>query len=100
MTLPPVDTAYLTDFLVRLLNTPSPTGRAEPAIALVEEELARLGGLALTRTRKGALVAEWAVPGGLPPVGLTAQVDTLGAMVWKIKDNGRLQITCIGGLLL
>ena len=100
MTLPPVDTAYLTDFLARLLNTPSPTGRAEPAIALVEQEFAGIGGLSLRRTRKGALVAEWVVEGGLPPVALTAHVDTLGAMVWKIKDNGRLQITRIGGLML
>ena len=100
MTLPAVDTADLTDFLARLLNTPSPTGRAEPAIALVEQELAGIGGLSLRRTRKGALVAEWAVDGGLPPVALTAHVDTLGAMVKDLKSNGRLAITRIGGLQL
>ena len=36
MTLPRIDTDRLLDFLVRLLNTPSPTGFAEPAIELVE----------------------------------------------------------------
>jgi len=100
MSLPQINTQYLTDFLVRLLNTPSPTGRAEPAIALVEQELAGVEGLSLSRTRKGALVASWNVESDLPPVALTAHADTLGAMVKAIKPDGRLQITRIGGLLL
>jgi hypothetical protein len=29
--LPEIDTPFLLDFLARLLNTPSPTGLAEPA---------------------------------------------------------------------
>jgi putative aminopeptidase FrvX len=100
MPLPQINTEYLTDFLVRLLNTLSPTGMAEPAIALVEEELAGFTQLSLMRTRKGALVATWSVDSELPPVALTAHADTLGAMVKAIKPNGRLQITRIGGLLL
>jgi putative aminopeptidase FrvX len=98
--LPRIDTEVLTDLLVRLLNTPSPTGMAEPAIALLEQELAGVEELSLSRTRKGALVAAWNVESGLPPVALTAHVDTLGAMVKAIKPNGRLQITRIGGLML
>ena len=98
--LPPIDSGYLTDLLVRLLNTPSPTGRAEPAIQLLEQELADFAPLSMERTRKGALVATWKVEGGLPAAALTAHVDTLGAMVKAIKPNGRLQITRIGGLLL
>ena len=35
--LPEIDTSFLTIFLVDLLNTPSPTGNAEPAIAFVEK---------------------------------------------------------------
>ena len=100
MPIPEINTEYLTGFLVRLLNTLSPTGMAEPAIALVEAELRRFDQLALQRTRKGALVATWKVESKLPPVALTAHADTLGAMVRAIKPNGRLQITRIGGLLL
>lgn len=100
MSLPQIDTQYLTDFLVRLLNTLSPTGMAEPAIELIEEELAQFPQLTLTHTRKGALVAHWDAGNDLPPVALTAHADTLGAMVKAIKPNGRLQITRIGGLLL
>ena len=105
MELPPLDTEYLLDVLVRLLNTPSPTGLAEPAVALVEKELASLRTLTLRRTRKGALVAAWKgrksegtkTAGPATPRALTAHVDTLGAMVKEIKSNGRLKLTKIGG---
>ena len=98
--LPNIDAQTLTNFLARLLNTPSPTGMAEPAIALVEKELSQFKELQLTHTRKGALVAKWEGASHDKPRALTAHVDTLGAMVKAIKPNGRLQITRIGGLLL
>ncbi|HEX8990677.1 MAG TPA: M42 family metallopeptidase [Anaerolineales bacterium] len=100
MTLPKIDTDRLLDFLVRLLNTPSPTGLAEPAIEQVEQELSAYPALTLGRTRKGALVAKWPVDGSNCPRGLTAHVDTLGAMVKEIKPDGRLSISRIGGLQL
>jgi putative aminopeptidase FrvX len=95
--LPEVPTAYLLDFLTRLLNTPSPTGLAEPAISLTERTLQEFKALRLTRTRKGALVA--VIPGltNERPRALTAHVDTLGGMVKEIKSNGRLKLTRIGG---
>lgn len=104
--LPPINQQYLLDFLTRLLNTPSPTGYTEAAIALVEEELSQYqqpsygSRLSLSRTRKGALVARWEGRRQDTPRALTAHVDTLGAMVKEIKPSGRLSITRIGGLLL
>ena len=95
--LPEIDYAFLEDFLVRLLNTPSPTGHTEQAIALVEGTLSAFSGLRLRRTRKGALLA---TPPGLEPEpvrALTAHVDTLGAMVKSIKPSGRLALTALGG---
>jgi putative aminopeptidase FrvX len=101
MTHPRIDTDYLINVLVKLLNTPSPTGFAEQAIALVENELSAFKQLKLTRTRKGALVAKWqGTSTADTPHALTAHVDTLGAMVKEIKPNGRLVLTRIGGLLL
>lgn len=97
--LPPIDIPYLLNFLTRLLNTPSPTGYTEEAIAFVEQELSAFP-LQLTRTRKGALVARWQGRFDDTPRALTAHVDTLGAMVKEIKPNGRLKLTRIGGLLL
>lgn len=98
MNLPQINAEYFADFLVRLLNIHSPTGFAEPAIDFVEKELSQYKQLELSRTRKGALVAKWQVESDLPPVALTAHVDTLGAVVKEIKQNGRLKLSRIGGL--
>jgi putative aminopeptidase FrvX len=98
MTLPVINQEYLVNFLVKLLNVSSPTGFAEPAIVFVEKELSQFSQLQLRRTRKGALVAKWNVENDLPPVALTAHVDTLGAVVKEIKKNGRLKLSRIGGI--
>lgn len=98
MSLPAIDQNYQIEFLVKLLNIPSPTGFAEPAIEFVERELSQFSQLQLTRTRKGALVAKWEMESDLPPVALTAHVDTLGAVVQQIKSNGRLRLSRIGGV--
>ena len=98
MSLPKIDETYFTNFLVDLLNIPSPTGFAEPAVEFVEKELSKCSQLQLSRTRKGALVAKWEVKSDLPPVALTAHVDTLGAVVKEIKSNGRLKLSRIGGI--
>ncbi len=95
--IPEINTQFLLDFLTQLLNTPSPTGLAEPAIALTEQTLASIPSLRLGRTRKGALTVTWAGERDDHPRALTAHVDTLGAMVKEIKSNGRLRLTKIGG---
>lgn len=99
MSLPPIDTNYLLNFLTGLLNTPSPTGYAHRAIAFTEQALAAFPELTLGHTHKGALTAEW--PGGsaTAPRAVTAHADTLGAMVKEIKSSGRLKLTPIGGLI-
>jgi putative aminopeptidase FrvX len=106
MSLPTINQEYFVDFLVKLLNIASPTGFAEPAIAFVEKELSQYKQLELSRTRKGALVAKWdsstttgrGMQSNLPPVALTAHVDTLGAVVKEIKSNGRLKLSRVGGI--
>jgi len=97
MTLPAIDSEFLLSFLSGLLNTPSPTGLAEPAIAFTQQALTTFPGLSFKRTRKGALVATWAGEKSDAPRALTAHTDTLGAMVKQIKSNGRLLMTKIGG---
>lgn len=97
MALPSIDSQALLDFLTQLLNTPSPTGFTEQAIAICEDFLSEYPELTLSRTNKGALVAQ--VPGASDASwrALTAHVDTLGAMVKDIKSNGRLKLTKLGG---
>lgn len=95
--LPRVDGAYMLEQTAALCRIPSPTGFTRAAIDHVASELTALG-LAVRRTRKGALVAE--LPGGDAARGgrtLSAHVDTLGAMVRDISDGGRLKLTRIGG---
>jgi putative aminopeptidase FrvX len=94
-----IDTAV--DFLVGLLNTPSPTGYYTEAIDYVQRafEALALPGLTVETTIKGALLARWDGQANDAPRGLTAHVDTLGLMVKEIKENGRLKCTRLGGLL-
>ncbi len=89
------DMDYIERILVELCLTPSPTGLAEPAVALVERELRTLG-VTSSRTRKGALVARLDGGATARPRALSAHVDTLGAMVKGIKENGRLWLTQVG----
>jgi putative aminopeptidase FrvX len=97
MPLPAIDKEYLINVLTDLLNTPSPTGYTQAAIAYTEQVLAEFPFLGLEQTRKGALVATWPGERSDAPRGLTAHVDTLGAMVKEIKSNGRLKLTKLGG---
>ena len=97
MSLPTIDADFLLSFLSELLNTPSPTGFAEPAIALTEQSLKPLAGLSFKRTRKGALLVVMQGEKSDASRALTAHADTLGAMVKQIKSNGRLLMTKIGG---
>jgi putative aminopeptidase FrvX len=95
--LPKIDKDYLLTTLQELLHIPSPTGYTDEAIAYLEGKLAEFPEISHRRNAKGSLLASW--PGDLKtsPRGLTAHVDTLGAMVKEIKNNGRLKLTQLGG---
>jgi putative aminopeptidase FrvX len=97
MTLPKINTQEMISFLKTLLNTPSPTGFTEKAIDLCEQTLSSLPHVDMHRTRKGALIARITGEEDTAWRGLTAHVDTLGAMVKEIKSNGRLKLTKLGG---
>jgi len=91
----------MVEFLLRLLNTPSPTGNTEAAVTVVEETCQQLN-MQTYRTVKGGLVAE--LPGDVVvdkaiPRTVATHVDTLGAMVKEIKKNGRLKLTPLGRYL-
>lgn len=95
--LPDVDGGYMLEQTALLCRIPSPSGFTQTALAHVASELERFA-IPFRRTIKGALVAELA--GGDPALGrrtLSAHVDTLGAMVKEIKDDGRLKLERIGG---
>lgn len=91
--------ARVLDFLVGLLNTPSPTGYHEEAIAFVAQAVQELGlpDLRMQTTNKGALAITLPGRSDRAPRALSAHVDTLGAMVREVKSNGRLLLTQLGG---
>ncbi|MAT96520.1 MAG: peptidase M42 [Anaerolineaceae bacterium] len=98
--LPAVNVDVMVEFLTELLNTPSPTGDTDRAIKWLEEKFAAdfaAVPVSLKRTPKGLLVLHWPGKKQEAPRGLTAHVDTLGAMVRQIKRNGRLRVTQLGG---
>ena len=91
-----VDLDETVDFMVELLNIPSPTGFTEEAIAFVERSFAALS-LPSRRNNKGSLIATLEGAADTHPRALTAHVDTLGAMVAEIQKHGYLKLTQIGG---
>src|SRR3989337_2933223 len=64
-------------FLQGLLNTPSPTGFAENAIAFTEQAFGKFPHLAMRRTRKGALLISWPGASSTSPRALTAKGDQI-----------------------
>ncbi len=85
---------YITTQLKQLTAIPSPSGYTANATAYVMQELEKLG-YEPTRTRKGNV--HCVIGGEGNPLVLAAHVDTLGAMVRSIKENGRLRPATIGG---
>jgi len=90
------DIEYMTEKLTTLCKIPSPTGDTAEAIDWIKGEVEQLGYEA-TVTNKGGLLVT--IPGKKEGFerGLSAHVDTLGAMVFEVKSNGRLKLTQIGG---
>ena len=88
-----LDADYLEEQLLVLLGIPSPSLHTADIADHLAAELARLG-LVARRTVRGDLLAE--APGAMPRRAITTHMDTLGAMVVRLKDNGRLAVRPIG----
>jgi peptidase M42 family hydrolase len=90
-----VDVNYLADVLKHLLEIPSPSGYTDTVVRYACGELDKLG-VEYELTRRGAIRAR--VPGAEQKGAraMIAHLDTLGAMVKYLKDNGRLEVVPIG----
>jgi putative aminopeptidase FrvX len=93
-----VDIPYLLERLLALVRTPSPTGYTADAIAWVAREFEALG-LQGEVTNKGALLVRLPGLSDTRPRALSGHVDTLGAMVKEIKEDGRLELINVGGFM-
>ncbi|MDQ0229433.1 M42 family metallopeptidase [Metabacillus malikii] len=80
----------------QLVEIPSPSGNTQTIISFVESYLSNLN-IRIKRNRKGGLIISLPGKDDSQQRMLTAHVDTLGAIVKEIKENGRLKIDLIGG---
>lgn len=91
----PIDRAYLLEVLVDLLEIPSPSGRTDHAMQYIGERLAQMG-VDFGLTRRGAIQAT--LPGRRPGPGrgVVVHADTIGCIVTRLKDDGRLAVRPVG----
>ncbi|WP_396266108.1 M42 family metallopeptidase [Halobacillus salinarum] len=86
----------MTHHLKQLTSIPSPTGMTEQIMRYCDN-LLRVKGVPTMMTNKGGLIAT--IQGRNPENErvITAHLDTLGAMVKEVKDDGKLALSLIGG---
>ncbi|MEQ9452621.1 MAG: osmoprotectant NAGGN system M42 family peptidase [Pseudomonadales bacterium] len=92
---PDVDQNRIRETLLELLSIPSPTGFTDEISRVVCAELQDLG-VAHRLTRRGTIIAE--IPGRVPhrARAVANHLDTIGAVVTDLKQNGRLALRPIG----
>jgi len=95
MTILHIDLDYLANMLEELLSIPSPTSYTDNVVRHCGQELDRLG-VPFEVTRRGAIRAVLRGKKRKPARAVAAHLDTLGAQVKQIKDNGRLGVVPIG----
>lgn len=90
-----IDIDYLRDTLERLLEIPSPSGYTDTVVRFVSQELERHG-LEPELTRRGAIRA--VRPGSRRDGAraIVSHLDTLGAQIKRLKENGRCELVPIG----
>ncbi|WP_156747073.1 osmoprotectant NAGGN system M42 family peptidase [Mycobacterium sp. E2733] len=89
------DRTWMVDTLLALLQTPSPAGRTDAVMQHIGDIFDDFG-VPFSLTRRGALTAE--LPGASATVdrALVVHADTIGCMVRRLKDNGRLEVIPVG----
>ncbi|WP_136604376.1 M42 family metallopeptidase [Paenibacillus dokdonensis] len=90
---------YILTFMKKLLDTPSPSGFTAQVMKLVEQEASSLG-VSLSWNQKGGVILEVDGEDNSRTIGLSAHVDTLGAMVRAVKSEGTLRLTSVGGFMM
>lgn len=93
--LPPLDEAYLEETLLQLLAIPSPVGLTDAVVRYTAGRLDALG-IPYEITRRGAIRATLRGREQRPARAIVTHLDTLGAMVRELKDNGRVGVVPIG----
>ncbi|MCJ2370322.1 osmoprotectant NAGGN system M42 family peptidase [Pseudomonas sp. RGM 3321] len=93
--IPDPDLKYLQKVLLEMLAIPSPTGFTDTIVRYVAERLEELG-IPFELTRRGTIRATLKGKQNSPDRAVSAHVDTIGASVREVKDNGRLALAAVG----
>lgn len=93
--LPQPDTHYLQKVLLEMLAIPSPTGFTDTIVRYVAERLDELG-IPFELTRRGTIRATLKGRKSSPDRAVATHLDTIGASVRAIQDNGRLGLSAVG----
>lgn len=88
------DLAFIAEQLKKLTAIPSPSGYTKMAAEYLMKTLTSMGYEPELSNKGNVFVT---LGGSGRPLVLAAHVDTLGAMVRSIKENGRLRPTTLGG---
>lgn len=90
---------YIVKQIENLVNFHSPSGYTDEVMAYVEKEVKGFG-YDLEFMEKGTGYVT--IPGteNGPTLGIAAHLDTLGAMVRSINEDGSIRFTSIGGFLM
>ncbi|HIQ58359.1 MAG TPA: M42 family metallopeptidase [Candidatus Merdivicinus intestinavium] len=89
----------LFDYCRRIFAVDSPSGYTANVMSLIRQIAEGLG-YSFALTRKGCAVITIEGRSAEKTVGLSAHVDTLGAMVRSVTSDGQLKFTPVGGPLL
>ncbi|MBO3445191.1 M42 family metallopeptidase [Clostridium sp. CCUG 7971] len=93
------NTKIIENYLIELLNIPSPTGYTKEIINYIKKELDDMN-IEYKLGNKGMLVATIEGTDKENEITFSAHIDTLGAMVQEVKANGRLAVSQIGGYMM
>lgn len=93
-----IDMDYILEITNKLIQIPSPSGYTRKVMDFVENELKKFN-ISYDFTKKGAIIASIQGKNNNYKKMISAHVDTIGSVVKKIKSNGRIELTNIGGLV-
>lgn len=92
---PTIDADYLRGHLLEMLAIPGPTGFTDEIVRYVCDELLRLG-IDYKLARRGTIFATIRGRESAHSRVIVAHLDTIGATVRDLKENGRLAISPVG----
>ncbi|MBE6024164.1 MAG: M42 family metallopeptidase [Cellulosilyticum sp.] len=91
-----VDKTYVLEMAKTILGYDSPSGFCYEVMNFIKEEATKWG-YTFEKTRKGCGIITIPGKSNEQVIGLSAHVDTLGAMVRSITAQGNLKFTLVGG---